>query len=316
MPNSFVHLHLHTQYSLLDGFCKVPELISRAREMGMPAIAITDHGTMFGVIEFFQKATKAGIKPIIGLEGYLAARGMNDRDARLDRTSSHLLLLAENMTGYQNLLQIASASQLEGFYYYPRIDKDFLAAHSEGLICTTGCMASEISRTIRDEGAEGVKRKLDWYYEVFGRDRYFFELQHHDIPELHAQNKVLMELGSHYKANFVATNDVHYINPEDARLQDILLAIQTGTLISDPDRMRMSGNTYYLRSPEEMSSLFAEVPEALANTLLIAERCNVDLSPKGYHLPVFEVPPGTTPAWLHAQPVRGGFSPALPRAPG
>ncbi|NTW08537.1 MAG: DNA polymerase III subunit alpha, partial [Anaerolineaceae bacterium] len=209
---------------------------------------------------------------------------------------SHLLLLAENMTGYQNLLQIASASQLEGFYYYPRIDKDFLAAHSEGLICTTGCMASEISRTIRDEGAEGVKRKLDWYYEVFGRDRYFFELQHHDIPELHAQNKVLMELGSHYKANFVATNDVHYINPEDARLQDILLAIQTGTLISDPDRMRMSGNTYYLRSPEEMSLLFAEVPEALANTLLIAERCNVDLSPKGYHLPVFEVPPGTTPA--------------------
>ena len=296
MPNSFVHLHLHTQYSLLDGFCKVPELISRAREMGMPAIAITDHGTMFGVIEFFQKATKAGIKPIIGLEGYLAARGMNDRDARLDRTSSHLLLLAENMTGYQNLLQIASASQLEGFYYYPRIDKDFLATHSEGLICTTGCMASEISRTIRDEGAEGVKRKLDWYYEVFGRDRYFFELQHHDIPELHAQNKVLMELGSHYKANFVATNDVHYINPEDARLQDILLAIQTGTLISDPNRMRMSGNTYYLRSPEEMSSLFAEVPEALANTLLIAERCNVDLSPKGYHLPVFEVPPGTTPA--------------------
>ncbi len=130
MPNSFVHLHLHTQYSLLDGFCKVPELITRAREMGMPAIAITDHGTMFGVIEFFQKATKAGIKPIIGLEGYLAARGMNDRDARLDRTSSHLLLLAENMTGYQNLLQIASASQLEGFYYYPRIDKDFLAAHS------------------------------------------------------------------------------------------------------------------------------------------------------------------------------------------
>ncbi len=294
MTNSFVHLHLHTQYSLLDGFCKVPELIARAKEMGMPAIAITDHGTMFGVIEFFQKAKKAGIKPIIGLEGYLAARGMNDRDARLDRTSSHLLLLAENMTGYQNLLQIASASQLEGFYYYPRIDKDFLAAHSEGLICTTGCMASEISRTIRDEGAAGVKRKLDWYYQVFGPDRYFFELQHHDIPELHAQNKVLMELGGHYQANFVATNDVHYINREDARLQDILLAIQTGTLISDPDRMRMAGDTYYLRSPEEMASLFAEVPEALSNTLLIAERCNVDLSPSGYHLPLFTVPEGST----------------------
>jgi DNA polymerase-3 subunit alpha len=312
MPNSFVHLHLHTQYSLLDGFCKVPALIDRAKEMGMPAIAITDHGTMFGVIEFYQKATKAGIKPIIGLEGYLAARGMNDRDARLDRTSSHLLLLAENMTGYQNLLKIASASQLEGFYYYPRIDRDFLANHSAGLICTTGCMASEISRTIRDEGAQGVKRKLDWYYEVFGRDRYFFELQHHDIPELHAQNKVLMELGSHYQANFVATNDVHYINREDARLQDILLAIQTGTLISDPDRMRMAGDTYYLRSPEEMNSLFAEVPEALANTLLIAERCNVDLSPKGYHLPVFSVPSGTTPEAYMRSLCEEGFSRLYP----
>jgi DNA polymerase-3 subunit alpha len=301
MPNSFVHLHLHTQYSLLDGFCKVPELINRAKEMNMPAIAITDHGTMFGVIEFFQKATKAGIKPIIGLEGYLAARGMNDRDPRLDRTSSHLLLLAENITGYQNLLQIASASQLEGFYYFPRIDRDFLAAHSEGLICTTGCMASEISRTIRDEGAAGARRRLDWYYQVFGPDRYFFELQHHNIPELHALNKVLMELGPHYQARYVATNDVHYINREDARLQDILLAIQTGTLISDPDRMRMSDDTYFLRSPEEMSLLFAEVPEAISNTLLIAERCNVDLSPKGYHLPLFTVPEGfTTDGYLRS----------------
>ncbi len=260
----------------------------------MPAIAITDHGTMFGVIEFFKKVSAAGLKPIIGLEGYLAARGMNERDPRLDRQSSHLLLLAENMTGYHNLLKIASAAQLEGFYYYPRIDRDFLAAHAEGLICTTGCMASDISRTIRDQGAAGARRKLDWYYQVFGPERYFFELQHHNIPELHQLNKVLHELQPHYNARFVATNDVHYIEQSDARLQDIMLAIQTGALLSDPDRMRMSDDTYYLRSPQEMQSLFAEVPEALSNTLMIAERCNVDLISKGYHLPLFTVPEGCT----------------------
>ena len=292
MPDSFVHLHLHTQYSLLDGFCKIDPLVKRAKEMGMPAIAITDHGTMFGVIEFFKKVTEAGLKPIIGLEAYLAARGMNDRDPRLDRQSSHLLLLAENMTGYQNLLRIASSAQLDGFYYYPRIDRDYLAAHSEGLICTTGCMASDISRTIRDEGAAGARRKLDWYYEVFGPDRYFFELQHHNIPELHQLNQVLRELQPHYNARFIATNDVHYIEPSDARLQDIMLAIQTGALLSDPDRMRMSDDTYYLRSPQEMQSLFAEIPEAISNTLMIAERCNVDLKSKGYHLPLFSVPDG------------------------
>lgn len=291
---SFVHLHCHTEYSLLDGFSNIEALVKRAKELEMPAIAITDHGTMFGVIDFYNAATKHGIKPIIGVEAYMAARGMQDRDSQLDKKSSHLLLLAENQTGYQNLLKIASAAQLEGFYYYPRIDHDFLAAHSEGLICTSGCMAAEIPRAIEKGDLDGARAKLDWYYDVFGRDNFFIELQQHEIPELEKINKALLEMGPRYQANYVATNDVHYVNSSDAQLQDILLAVQTGALLTDPKRMRMSDSTYYLRSPAEMANIFAEVPEAISNTLLIAERCAIDLGFKGYHLPEFPVPEGQT----------------------
>lgn len=296
---SFAHLHVHTEYSLLDGFSKIPELVGRAKNMGMQHLAITDHGALYGVIEFFQEANNAGIHPVIGVEAYLASRSMQDRDPEEDKKSSHLLLLAENQTGYQNLLKIASAAQLEGFYYFPRIDREFLAAHSEGLIATSGCLAAEVPRAIMNQNLDAARAHLDWYYEVFGPDRFFLELQHHEIPELHNVNRVLRELGPRYQANFVATNDVHYVKPEDARLQDILLCVQTGSLFTEPRRMRMSGSDFYLRSTEEMQSLFAEVPEALANTVLIAERCNVDLSRKGYHLPEFEVPEGyTTQSYL------------------
>ncbi len=291
---SFAHLHVHTEYSLLDGFSNIKRLIKRVRELEMPAVAITDHGTMFGVIDFYKAATEAGVKPIIGVEAYMAARTMRDRDAKLDRTSSHLLLLAENETGYKNLLKIASAAQLEGFYYYPRIDHDFLAAHSEGLICTSGCMSAEIPRLLLDGNTQEAVRRLNWYYDVFGADRFFIELQQHNIREITDLNRKLVELGARYSAKFVATNDVHYINREDARFQDILLAIQTNSVLTDKDRMRMTDDSYYLRTPQEMSQLFAEVPEALSNTLLIAERCNVDLGFKGYHLPDFPVPPGFT----------------------
>ena len=291
---SFVHLHVHTTYSLLDGFSNIPKLMARVKEMGMPAVALTDHGTMFGTIEFYNAALEAGVKPLIGIETYMAARGMGDRDAKLDKHSSHLLLLAENQTGYRNLLEIASQAQLQGFYYYPRIDHDFLAKHAEGLIATTGCMAAEIPRAIVNDGLDTARRKLDWYYDVFGANNFFLELQEHDIKELPAINKALIELGPRYQGRFIATNDVHYINPADARLQDVLLAIQTGAMVSDQNRMRMSDGSYYLRQPEEMSRLFAEVPEALSNTLLIAERCNVDLGFKGYHLPTFPLPEGST----------------------
>ena len=289
---SFVHLHVHSEYSLLDGFSNIKKLVQRAKEMNMPAVALTDHGTMFGVIDFYRAANAAGIKPIIGVESYLAARGMREHDAQLDKRSTHLLLLAENHTGYQNLLKIASAAQLDGFYYYPRIDHEFLAQHAEGLICTSGCMSAEVPRMIQRGDLEKARKTLDWYYEVFGPENFYLELQSHDIKELEAINKNLIDLGHRYQARFVATNDVHYVDPGDARYQDILLAIQTGCLLSDPNRMRMTDNSYYLRSPQEMARLFASVPEALNNTLLIAERCNIDLGFKGYHLPDFTVPEG------------------------
>jgi len=293
---SFAHLHVHSEYSLLDGFSNIKKLISRAKELGMQSIALTDHGMMYGVIEFYNTARKAGIKPIIGLEAYLALHGMSSRDPQVDKKSTHLLLLAENQVGYQNLLKIASAAQLEGFYYYPRIDHEFLGAHSDGLICTSGCMSAEVPRLLQNGNLEQARKQLDWYFSTFGNDRFFLELQRHDIKELETINKLLLELGRRYDAHFIATNDVHYINRDDSKLQDILLAIQTGCVMSDPNRMRMTDDTYYLRSPEEMMRLFSDVPEAISNTLLVAEKCNVDLEFKGYHLPDFEVPEGYSAA--------------------
>ncbi len=289
---SFVHLHVHTHYSLLDGYSKIDKLVNRAREQGMPALAITDHGTMFGVIEFYNAAKAAGIKPLIGVEAYMAARRMSDKEAHVDKPAAHLLLLAENDIGYHNLLQITSAAQLEGFYYYPRIDHEFLASHAEGLIAASACLKGEVPSTILKRGVEHGAKMLDFYYEVFGRNRFFLELQRHPIDELEKVNRDLMALGKRYNARFIATNDVHYVDRPDARQQDILLAIQTGALLSDTKRMRMTSDTYYLRTPAEMAELFRDVPEAISNTLDIAERCNVNLDPRGYHLPLFEVPQG------------------------
>jgi len=292
---SFAHLHVHTEFSILDGFSNIKKLVRRAKELDMPALAITDHGTMYGVVDFYDAAQDAGIKPIIGVEAYLAPRGMTDRDPRQDKRATHLLLLAENQQGYKNLLKIATAAQLEGFYYNPRIDHDYLAEHSEGLIATSGCMSAEIPRAIKQGRMDFARQQMDWYYEVFGPDRFFLELQQHDIDELDDINQTLLEMGSRYEAQYVATNDVHYVNPADAKLQDVLLAIQTGKLLNDPDRMRMTDDSYYLRTPQEMKSLFGHVPGAIQNTLHIAERCNVDLSFDEYHLPKFSVPEGYTP---------------------
>ncbi len=291
---SFAHLHVHTEYSLLDGFSNVKKLIHKVKELGMNSVAITDHGTMFGVIEFFNAAVEAGVKPLIGVETYVSARRMSDRDPTKDKHSYHLVLLAENETGYRNLLQIATAGQLEGFYYYPRVDHEFLESHSEGLIATTSCMSGEVPRTILNKGVEHGQKVLEWYINTFGKENFFIELQNHPIRELPGLNRTLIDLGKRYNLRYVATNDSHYIEPEDARLQDIMLAIQTGSLLSDPNRMKMGANTFYLRSPQEMASLFPDIPSALSNTLEIAERCNVNLIKKGYHLPLFEVPDGFT----------------------
>ena len=292
---SFVHLHVHSEYSLLDGLSRIPALVDRAKELEMPAIALTDHGTMFGAIHFYRAAKQAGIKPLIGMEAYLAPRGMRDKEHQHDSRTAHLLLLAEDNVGYRNLLKIATAAQLEGFYYRPRIDREYLAAHSEGLIATTGCMSGEVPRALSQGRHDYARERLDWYFDVFGRDRFFFELQNHKIPELDEVNQALLDLARSYDGRFVATNDVHYVRPEEAVLQDVLLCIQTGSVRDDPDRMRMTDESYYLRSTQEMQSLFGEVDGAIKNTLWIAERSNVDLDFEGYHLPVFEVPEGQSP---------------------
>lgn len=290
---SFVHLHVHTEYSLLDGFTKIDKLMERVKKMNMPAVAITDHGTMFGVIEFYLAAKKAGIKPIIGLEGYLSAGAMTSRDPR-EKNSTHLLLLAKNMTGYQNLLQIASASQLEGYYYHPRIDHEYLADHAEGLIATSGCMAAEIPRAIAANDITGAREKINWYLDVFGRDNFYLEMQEHDVQELKQINRELLRLGKEFDLKFVATNDTHYVDKEDWEYQDIMLAVQTGAKLTDERRFRMSDPSYYLRSPDEMRSLLGDVPGAIENTLEIAEKCELELIKDEHHLPVFPVPVNET----------------------
>lgn len=299
MPDDkpFVHLHVHTEYSLLDGLSRIPKLVDRAKELEMPALAITDHGTMFGVIDFYRACKKAGIKPIIGVEAYLARRSMADRDPKLDTRPYHLLLLARNNEGYRNLLKIASAAQLEGYYYRPRIDRDFLAAHSEGLIATSGCLAAQIPSLIMQGQDDEAREMIGWYQEVFGPENFFLELQQHDIPELLTVNRWLNDYrkSGHSPVQLVATNDVHYVLQSDHDPHDTLLCIQTSTLKSDPNRLRMSDPSYHLTSQEEMWRYFHEIPEALHNTIKIAEMCEIDLERKGYHLPNFPVPEGYTP---------------------
>jgi DNA polymerase-3 subunit alpha len=292
--SNFVHLHVHSEYSLLDGLGHVKGLVRRAAELNMPALALTDHGTMHAAIEFYSEAKKQGIKPIIGIESYLTpvGRRMTDRQSGVDDKRYHLLLLAQNDTGYQNLLQIASASQLEGFYYKPRIDREFLAEHAEGLIVTTGCMAGEVPRLVAQGNARLARERLGWWLDVFGRDRFFLELQEHGIPELTQVNLQLIEWAREFDLKLIATNDVHYVKAEDADPHDVLLCVQTGELVTTKDRMRMSDASYYLKSYREMLDLFRERPDSLLNTLSIAEMCELDLDPKGYHLPPFDVPAG------------------------
>jgi DNA polymerase-3 subunit alpha len=287
---SFVHLHVHSEYSLLDGASRIPKLVSRAKELGMPALALTDHGTMYGTIDFYRACRREKIKPIIGIETYLAARRMTDKSLEIDRKRFHLLLLAMSDTGYKNLLKIASASQLEGFYYKPRIDKEYLLEHSDGLICTSGCLASEIPRLLQEGNQRGARRAAEWYLDVFGRDRFFFELQDHGLPELDRVNRHLVEMSQRYQVRLIAANDVHYVRQEDAAAHDVLLCIQTGNVRAEQNRMRMEGDTYFLRSREQMAALFPDHLEALDNTLLVAEMCDVDPEPEGYHLPLFPIP--------------------------
>ncbi len=290
----FVHLHVHTEFSLLDGMSRINKLVSRAAETGMDTLAITDHGTMYGVIDFYRACKAAGVKPIIGMEAYLARRSMTDRDPQFDQRPYHMLLLARNETGYRNLLKIASASQLEGYYYRPRIDHDFLERHADGLIATSGCLAAEIPRILEEGREADALAQIGWYRDVFGPENFFLELQHHNIEELHRLNSWLLANQDYARVPVVATNDVHYVLDDDYDAHDTLLCIQTGNVKTEQNRLRFASRSFHLRTPEEMWRLFADVPEALANTRRIAEMCDLSLESDGYHLPVFPVPPGFT----------------------
>lgn len=291
---SFVHLHNHTHFSLLDGLTKLDEMIGYAKEQGSPAIAITDHGNMYGAIEFYQKAKKAGIKPIIGVECYLAPNSRHDKASRDDARSFHLVLLAKNQVGYKNLIKLVSLSHLEGFYYKPRIDWEILEQHTEGLIGLSACLAGEIPRLITAGKKEEARKKALQYKAAFAPGDFYLEIQDH--PELEGQkivNKELIKISKETGLPLVATNDVHYFKKEDDEAQDILLCIQNKKKITDTDRMKMIGSgDYSMRSNKEMIEVFKEVPEAIANTLKIAEDCNLEIELGKTQLPYFEVPEG------------------------
>ena len=285
----FTHLHVHTEYSLLDGASKIPELVAYAKELGMDSLAITDHGVMYGAVEFYQECTKAGIKPIIGCEVYLAKGSHLDMT---EKTRYHLILLAENDIGYHNLMKIVSKGQLEGFYYKPRVDKDILRTYSEGIICLSACIAGEVPRLINSGNMDGARRCVQEYIDIFGKDNYFLEIQNHDIPEEKTAAEGLRQLAQEFGIGLVATNDLHYVRREDAEAQDVLLCIQTTSNVDDPGRMRFPNDSFYLKSVEEMAELFGGYPEALENTCRIADRCNVKLEFGHLLLPEFPVPEG------------------------
>ncbi len=313
LMTDFVHLHVHSEYSLLDGLSRTKGLAARAKQLNMPAVAVTDHGTMFAAIEFYDACKEQGVKPIIGVEAYLAPRTMADRDGKLDRSPYHLVLLAENESGYKNLLKISSTAQLQGFYQKPRVDKRYLENVSEGIIATTGCLAAEIPQLLVHGKTKQARDLVDWYRQIF-QDRFYVELQEHGIPELTRVNRDLIALAREFKLKLIATNDVHYVAKEDWFAQDVLLCVQTGATVNQSDRMKMDGRDYWFKSQDEMLEVWGELPEALTNTLEIAERCNVDLSFKGYHLPNFTVPEGFTPASYLRAICEQGFRQRYPDA--
>ena len=288
---NFVHLHCHTEYSLLDGAARIKDLVRRTAELEMPAVAITDHGAMFGVVDFYKEASKAGVKPLIGSEVYVAPRSRLQKEPKLDDYQYHLTLLAKDQEGYRNLMRIVSAGYIEGFYYKPRVDHELLSKHRSGLIALSGCLAGEIPSRL-NRGRDSEARELAGRYrEIFGPDNFFLELQDHRLPEQQAVNKGLCNLARDLGTGLVATNDVHYISREDAAIHDVLLCIQTGKTIHDSNRMKFETDEFYFKSPAEMAELFRERPEALQNTLEIADRCRVDFRFDRLYLPEYDLPP-------------------------
>ena len=286
----FTHLHLHTQFSLLDGACRLGELVSRAKELGMTSLAITDHGNMYGAVDFYRECKKQGIKPIIGCEVYVAPRSRYDRDKVLDGKYNHLVLLVKNEIGYKNLIKMVSKSYTEGFYFKPRIDRDLLEEYSEGLICLSACIAGEIPQYILQRDYEGAKRQALWYQSVFGKDNYYLEIQDHGIEQEKIVFDGLVKLSNETGIPLVATNDVHYVNKEDADIQQVLICIATNHILGEDTGLEFHSNNFYLKSEEEMSRLFSAYPNAIENTQIIAEKCNFDFEFGNTKLPYFETP--------------------------
>ena len=287
---SFAHLHVHTEYSLLDGASRIKELIRRTKELGMDSVAITDHGVMYGTVRFYKEAKAQGIHPVIGCEVYLAPGHRQER-AEVDGTRYyHLILLAENEVGYRNLVQLISLANIEGYYYKPRVDKDLLRQYHEGIIALSACVAGEIPRSILRGDPERTDEILAEYVDIFGRDNFFLELQDHGLPEEKTVNHALRDLSKKHDIGLVATNDIHYVRAEDSEFHDILLCVQTGRTINDPNRMRFSGPDYYLKSEAEMTALFHDYPGAVENTAKIAARCRVDFTFGELQLPCYPIP--------------------------
>ncbi|MFR8079716.1 MAG: DNA polymerase III subunit alpha [Christensenellales bacterium] len=306
--SGFCHLHVHTQYSLLDGAARIKDLMARAKEMGMTHIAMTDHGVMYGTVEFYKEAKAAGITPVLGCEVYVAKQNMHDRQGRADREYSHLVLLAENQKGYQNLVHLVSLGWLEGYYYKPRIDYDTLAQYSEGLIGLSACLSGDIPRLLMQGDYQGAKQLAQRLSDIFGPEHFYLELQEHGIPVQKEVNAQIIRIARETGLPLVATNDVHYINQEDAAVQDVLICIQTGRFLDEENRMKMDSDQMYLKSGTEMETLFSHVPEALENTQKIAERCHVELDFETQHLPQFPLPEGETNVGLLRRQAEEGFA--------
>src|SRR6056297_1663794 len=287
---NFVHLHVHSEFSLLDGACRIKDLVAKAKKYNMSALALTDHGVMYGVIQFYKEAVANQIKPIIGCEVYVAPQSRKDKSNGKKESPSHLILLVKNKKGYQNLLQLVTKSFLEGFYYKPRIDKEILKQYSEGLIGLSACMNGEIPRMILQNNPTKARELAISYQKIFGKDNFYLELQNNTMPEQIKVNEELVKLGHALKIPLVATNDVHYMNREDREAHDILLCIQTATNLDDPNRMKLSTDEFYFNTPEEMQQHFADIPEALENTIKIAQKCNLEIDFRNAHLPDFNMP--------------------------
>src|SRR6266581_389886 len=294
--SDFVHLHVHSEYSLLDGAAQLEKLVQTAKDLRFPAIALTDHGNLFGAVDFYLAAQKAGVKPILGCELYVAPGGRKERGSQDGgyEGANHLTVLVRNRTGYQNLVKLVSRAFLEGFYYKPRVDRELLAQHADGLLVLSGCLNSEVSRLLSAGEEAKAQETAGWYQEVFGKDYYFMEMQSHGLTEQKRVSEGTLRISQALGAPVCGTNDSHYLESTDARAHEALLCIQTGATMSDPNRWRFSTEEFYLKSADEMRAVFKDLPEAYRNTLAVAERCKLELGFGQFHLPNYDVPAGHT----------------------